>query len=173
MSIMDHEGFPGRREPAGPEGRRADAPAGLYFSRQGHWFHDGDRIFHEGLAGLLNRSVTRDASGALIVTTGRDRLTFVAEDAPLLLTRCAIDNGLVVSSTRGDAAPVSVVVVGADRRWRAPIGDLWGLMTRGVTQQLEALVDDDGAGGLVLRCGASLVPIREHDADWSAPPALS
>ena len=175
MSISDHEGFPGRRESAASvDGRRDDAPPGLFFSRQGHWFHDGDRIFHEGLAGLLHRSVARDDDGALIVTTGRDRLPCVAEDAPLIIHACDVgDDGVVAYSSRGDRVGVVVIVVGADGRWRAPLRGMWGLLTRSVMQQLEPLVDEADGGAMVLRCGTNTITLRSLDTDWGAAPALS
>jgi hypothetical protein len=173
MSILKHEGFPGRREPDNADGRRDDAPAGLFFSQSGHWFHDGDRIFHEGLAGLLNRSVTRADDGTLIVTTGRDRLPFVAEDAPLHIVGCVVaDDTAILHTARGDAVALEVVVVGDDHRFRAPIADLWGLMTRGVTQQLAARLDEDDDGVFVAGLSPR-VAVRRRQHQWQGHPHLS
>ena len=55
---------------------------GLYLDKAGNWFHDGDAVRHRRLEALLHRSVARDESGALVVTTGRDVLPFVCEDTP-------------------------------------------------------------------------------------------
>jgi hypothetical protein len=79
------------------EAFRADAPPGLFYSRHGDWFHDGDWVGHAGLSALLCRSVARAEpsleapEGALIVTTGRDVLPFLSEDAPLHAHEVLID----------------------------------------------------------------------------------
>ena len=165
------------------EARRPDAPAGLYFSRQGHWLHDGDRLFHERLSDLLHRHVRRDDAGGLIVTTGRDAVPFVCEDCPLVVRELRFDDvgdasiRLSDGTVEGLAGPI---VVGADDRWRVPVrdGTFWALLHRNSTQQLEALLDaGDGDGvvvgddaGLALRLGSRRIRMVTGDADWRAPP---
>jgi hypothetical protein len=76
---------------------------GLFLDGSGRWFHDGEPVRHARLAALLSRSIARAEDGSLIVTTGRDRLPFVALDTPLHVRTLrvsdgATDGGRVVSA---------------------------------------------------------------------------
>lgn len=151
------------------EARRPDAPAGLFFSRAGHWFHDGDRIFHAGLAGLLLRSVARADDGSLIVTTGRDTLPFVSEDAPLLAQRVDVDaDGFGLSLSNGRSARAGWLALGADHRLRAPVDDglFWALLSRSAGQSLEPLLEVDDDGAAFVAVGDRRHPVVALDADW-------
>jgi hypothetical protein len=64
-----------------------DAPGGLFLSRDGIFYQDGQRVRHARLAALLSRSIARDEAGALMVTTGRDRVRLSVEDAPFVVVR--------------------------------------------------------------------------------------
>lgn len=155
------------------EDARPDAPPGLFFSRYGHWFHDGDRILHAGLAGLLDRSVVRADDGGLIVTTGRDVLPFVAEDAPVIARRVDVtpDGLRLVLSTSTEEA-LSWLGLGEDHRLRAPVaqGRLWALLSRTAGQTLEPLleIDDDGRAWVIH--GDHRHPVVPLVADWRQPP---
>lgn len=159
------------------EDARPDAPAGLFFSRLGHWFHDGDRIFHAGLSGLLDRSVARADDDTLIVTTGRDVLPFEVEDAPLLVRRVdqASDGtvSLVLSTTA--SVPLTWLAMGSDDRLRAPVVEArcWALLSRNAGQALEPLlaIDDDGSAWVVA--GDVRHPVVHLDATWRQPPPAS
>jgi hypothetical protein len=136
------------------EDARPDAPAGLFFSRRGNWFHDGQRVFHRRLADLLCRSVVRDDAGHLIVTTGRDAVPFVSEDAPLIVRSVSVEgDGLQLSLSDGTTAPLEGSVrVGDDGRMRVALAArrLWALLSRSAQQGLEPhLVAEDR-----LACGA-------------------
>jgi hypothetical protein len=161
------------------EERRPDAPPGLFFSRAGHWFHDGDRIFHAGLAGLLHRSVARGDDGGLIVTTGRDTLPFVSEDAPLVARRVEVDDaGLHLSLSNGREAVVSWLALGSDHRFRAAVDDgaFWALLSRPAGQAIEPLLEVDDDDAVWVRVGDRRHPVVPLDADWqrrapTSPPA--
>lgn len=165
---------PSRAPQRALEEARRDAPPGLYFSRLGHWFHDGDRIFHDGLHGLLVRHVARAADGGLVVTTGRDVLPFVAEDCPVLVREATFTaHGLHLTLQDGreeDAA--GPVVVGADDRWRIPVrGDtLWALLPRAVCQGLWPHLEANDDGVSTLEVDGVVLPVVTGDADWSAAP---
>jgi hypothetical protein len=58
------------------------APAALWLSREGRWFHDGQAVAHERLCALLDRSI-QVKDGALVVSTGIDVMPFRCEDAPM------------------------------------------------------------------------------------------
>lgn len=146
-----------------PLTRRDDAPAGLFLSRAGRWYHDGDPVEHAGLEGLLHRSIARAADGSLIVTTGRDVVTFVAEDAPFIV-RTIEDDALVLSDdtrepliSAGHATAFFIDDVG---HVRCPVkqGAYWALMSRSATQILLALIDATGS--------LTLTPTQMRD--WSA-----
>ncbi len=157
------------------EDRREDVPAGLYFSRRGNWFHDGDRVFHVGLSSLLNRSVSRNSEGGLIVTTGHDVLPFVAEDAPLVVrsVECAADGEprLLLRLSTGEVEPlVGNVFRGNDERVRVVVGNgrFWALLARSAAQTLEPLLNDDG--DVVFGAQRHRL-VMLSGVDWSAVPA--
>ncbi len=151
------------------EDDRIDAPAGLFVSRRGNWFHDGNRIRHHGLTGLLDRSVARADDGALIVTTGRDVLPITCEDAPIFVRSLDVERRVVVLSTGEEAMP-GVIAGGDDRRWRSPCRGttMWALWTRAATQLAEPHLVEVGDDVMLL--GSRLVPLV---ADWSRVPTLS
>jgi hypothetical protein len=132
---------------------RADAPPGLFLSRGGAWFHDGQRVGHARLEALLHRSIVR-RDGALIVTTGRDVLPFVAEDAPLVVRRVIVEDqgqgrhAISLALSTGATVPLEgPLTMDPGGRLRAPVAALccWAIFARSAAQALEPLLDDDGA----------------------------
>ncbi|MCP4504559.1 MAG: hypothetical protein GY822_32025 [Deltaproteobacteria bacterium] len=164
---------------------RKDAPAGLFLSRKGNWFHDGDQLHHSRMCSLLHRSIERDDDD-LIVTTGRDRLSFVAEDAPY---RIKLIEKRVVSSTPSDvllgaqpsAAKECIVITCSDDEseilqrshvWATTAdgaiylsvksGRFWALLSSGAQQWLQPyLQEDDDGNGFHL----------SFPADWTSEPS--
>jgi hypothetical protein len=129
---------------------RADAPAGLFLARDGTWFHDGQAVDHERLAALLHRSIARDASGELVVTTGRDVLPFAVEDAPFLVRSISTEvDGLVLTLSDGSVEPLtgsSLCMDGAGRvHVRVKHGRFWALFSRTAAQALVSRIDHEGA----------------------------
>lgn len=158
----------------GIETRRADAPPGLFLSRRGAWYHDGDRVRHEGLEGLLTRSIARDPGGALIVTTGRDVLPFSVEDAPFLVRTLGPRGGpgdvtLVLSDGSVEDVDGRPFLMDDEGRVRCPVKDarFWALLSRSATQLLLELVDDEGR--IVTPRGATTLT-STPPRDWSEPP---
>lgn len=149
-----------------PTSTRPDAPRGLFLARDGTWFHDGRAIHHERLAALLHRSITRDDSGALIVTTGRDVLPFVAEDAPFVVRALHVGDARLTLSD-GTEEPLSApVYVDDDGRIRVRIkgGRFWAVLSRSAAQILMSGVDDDGAR---VHLAARTFPIVDTVHRWS------
>jgi hypothetical protein len=153
------------------EGDRPDAPPGLFFSRRGNWFHDGQRIRHERLAGLLSRSVDRDAAGALVVTTGRDTVPFVAEDAPLIVRMLVVDAEGITLHLSDDSSEHLAAAVCIDDAGsvRVPVrgGRFWALLSRGARQGLEPLFIDEGHLALGGRTWDVVVVDQRR---WDEPP---
>lgn len=155
------------------EESRADAPAGLFLSRRANWFHDQERVRHHRLAQLLTGSISRDLHGGLVVTTGRDTLPFVAEDAPLVVLSVDVDVGadsIIVLLSDQAREELGHVVVGSDHRLRTPVRDgaFWALFTRSAAQLLEPFVDGDA-----FVVGARRWPISPLSVDWARRPALA
>lgn len=156
------------------EDRRDDVPQGLYFSRRGNWFHDGDRVFHVGLSSLLNRSVTRDKDDNLIVTTGMDVLPFIAEDAPLVVRsveQVVVDgaHSLQLKLSTGVTEPlVGAITRGEDERLRVVVdsGRFWALLARSAAQTLEPLLNDKG----VVAVGEHRHPMVTATHEWAKKP---
>ena len=131
---------------------------GLFLSKEGRWFHDGDAVKHAGLEGLLHRSIARANDGSLIVTTGKDVLPFVAEDAPFIV-RTLEGDALVLSDGTREPIPDTLLIDDVGHI-RCPVkrGAYWGLMSRSATQILVALLDS--------ALPPTLTPTQMRD--WSA-----
>lgn len=155
---------------------RFDAPPGLFLSRDGAWFHDGQPVRHERLCALLSRSVARGEDGGLIVTTGRDRLPFAAEDAPLLVRTARADERsfrLVLSDeSEEELSPGTRVLIDEEGRIRSPVkgGRFWALWARPAAQALFARVVDEDAPRVQVAGGEVALVEERTPRDWSAAP---
>ncbi len=157
--------------------RRADAPEGLFLDADGRWFHDGDGVRHERLCALLNRSIARNESGELIVTTGRDVLPFIAERTPLLISTVRESAGrpvVVLSDQSEEAIEETKVVADESGAFFAVVkeGRFWARCARPAVQWLMGRLAADNAGGYRLDLERT-VPITVVDIekiDLSAPP---
>ena len=164
VHVSDDEGF--------EEDRRVDAPSGLFLSRRGAWYHDGTRVRHARLEALLHASIAREPHGGLIVTTGRDSLPFVSEDAPLqvrTLRHTPDDLVLLLSDGREEPVAGRAFFMDAAGRVRCAVrgGAFWALVSRSAGQTLLASLDAQGER--ILTPGRSC-PVREATlVDWTAP----
>ena len=154
--------------------RRADAPPGLFLARSGVWFHDGDRVGHKGLEALLHRAVARAPDGSLVVTTGFDRASFVAEDAPWHVRTIEGEELVFADGHREPCAGRTFWLDDEGRvRCASRAGPFWALLSRTATQLLLAHVEE-GSGGEPLRVALAggVCPLRlTSPRDWSAIPA--
>jgi hypothetical protein len=149
--------------------RRDDAPEGLFLARSGTWYHDGDRIAHQRLAALLSKSVARTDDGKLVVTTGRDVLPMVSEDAPYRVRTLAEDAVVLLDDSREPLTPSSVIAIDTQGRVRSVVkgGKAWALWSASATQVLGQRVDDDG----MLAVPGGRVEIQARDGeDWAGVP---
>ena len=151
---------------------RADAPPGLFLDRAGRWFHDGQRVGHRRLEALLHRSISRaSADDSLIVTTGRDRLPFIAEDAPLCVR--AFDSAAQSASLALSDGTVEAV---APRRFvvdrlgviRCPVHDgaFWAILSRSAAQILATYIEDDGTALRGPFTGCTIVEAPPDRTRW-------
>lgn len=124
----------------------------LSLDREGRWRHDGDVIRHARLAALLDRCIARDEEGRLIVTTGRDRLPFTSEDAPLRVKTARVEGGRLIQVLRDDREiPLtqdSALCMDDDGRVRTRVegprgGLFWALWERPATQALMPLLAEE------------------------------
>jgi hypothetical protein len=58
----------------------------IRIDREGRWFFRGEEITHRRTYLLYCRSLTRDASGRIILRIGREQCPVEAEDAPFVVT---------------------------------------------------------------------------------------
>lgn len=148
---------------------------GLWLSRAGEWFHDDLPVRHVRLSNLLTRSIARDENGGLIVTTGRDRLPFRAEDAPLVVRTIEFeDNHFRIQLSNGLEETLetnSYLCMDGVGRIRSVVGhnSFWALWSRSATQALIGRVDDSGTHILLPQ---GIVPLRHAhpEQDWSLRP---
>jgi hypothetical protein len=141
---------------------------GLWLSREGRWFFDGQAVEHERLSALLDRSMMRRGE-ALIVTTGMDVLAFDAEDAPLRVVAFDAGLGQLHFHTGGhEPMPLQVVVDDDGVVRSATTLGMWARWERRVAHQLASMVDEQGVvGGLAW--GAQLVA-ADPVTDWTSAP---
>lgn len=136
-------------------------------ARDGRWIHDGDPVRHARLCALLDRSIARDEQGGLMLTTGRDRLPFTSEDAPLRVKTALVDEKGLTQVLRDDRkeplTAASALCIDDDGRLRSRVsgprgGTFWALWERPAAQALMPFLqsgDDEvhvevGGGRLAL-----------------------
>ena len=159
---------------------RDGLPEGLYLSSSGSWFHDGSRIRHERLCQLLHRCIQRGAQGELQVSTGRDTLPFVAEDAPYLVRTTREELGVILLVlSNGNEEPLksdSKILMDSTGRIRVSVmeGQHWALLSRSATQSIVSRIKEDSEGDCYrIALGGNLQPrvlLCETQIDWSATP---
>ena len=150
---------------------------GLWLSRTGDWFHDDTPVRHVRLSNLLTRSIARDDEGGLIVTTGRDRLPFCAEDAPLLVRTVEEQGGrLLMHLSNGlieALVPDAYLCIDEEGRLRSVVAGqtFWALWSRSATQALLALMHDSGA---YVELPVGQLPLHQarSDRNWSVQPPI-
>lgn len=149
-----------------PTSTRPDAPRGLFLARDGTWYHDGQAIHHERLAALLHRSIARDDHGALVVTTGRDVLPFVAEDAPYVVRAIHVGDARLTLSDGSEEALAGPIYVDDDGRIRVRVkgGRFWAVLSRSAAQIVMSGVDEDGAR---VHLAARTFPIADAVHAWT------
>jgi hypothetical protein len=148
----------------------------LALDREGRWTHDGDVIRHARLCALLDRCVARDEDGGLIVTTGRDRLPFTSEDAPLRVKTARLDDGRLIQVLRdGREEPLtstSALCIDDQGRVRTRVegprgGTFWALWERPASQALMPLLRDDGTPHLDVTNQRIDVTVLDTRRDWT------
>ncbi len=148
---------------------RKDAPAGLFFSRHGTWYENGEAVTHEKLAALLSRCVARDDADALIITTGRDVRTFTAEDAPLI-GKALVGSTLRLSNEHDLTLAGATLRIDDNGAMRVPAGMFWAVLSRAAAHDVAALLEDDGATVRFADGARARVVADSASIDWSLPP---
>jgi hypothetical protein len=74
----------------------SEAP--IHIDREGRWFYQGVEIIHRKTYLLFSKSLTRDASGQILVKIGDEQCRVSVEDVPFVVkslrTKLAEDGGL-------------------------------------------------------------------------------
>lgn len=148
---------------------------GLWLSRAGDWFHDDMPVRHVRLCNLLTRSIARDEEGNLIVTTGRDRLPFCSEDAPLLVRTVEdTESSLKLHLSNGATEALSSqshLCMDRDGRIRSVVANrtFWALWSRSATQALLTRLHESGEY-VELPQGQLRLQQVISEQDWGLPP---
>jgi hypothetical protein len=116
--------------------------------------------------------VARDEHDRLIVTTGRDALPFVAEDAPLVV-RSVVVSADAVRLLLSDGTTTDLqgpVVVGGDDRMRMPVFSrrMWASFSRTAQRALEPYFVDEKC--LAFGNRNVVVVAAEADRGWDEVP---
>lgn len=154
---------------------RDDAPPGLFLSRAGTWYEDGEAVTHARLAALLSRSVAR-RDGRIVVTTGRDVRDVACEDAPYVARALLVDDaGARLLLSDETAEPLGDVRVDDDGVMRVAVkaGAFWAVLSRKAAHDVAALVQDDAdvsSGATLAWPGGRARLVRGPARDWTLPP---
>jgi hypothetical protein len=147
----------------------------LVLRQDGRWSHDGQILRHERLSALLHRSIARDEEGRLMLTTGRDRLSFESEDAPYSVrTARVVDDDLVLVLSDGSEerlAPGAELLIDEKGRVRSRVkgGAFWALWRKPATQALTASLEErQGELSLPLAGGRAPLVAIEGPRDWTS-----
>lgn len=153
-----------------------DQALDLRLTRSGVWCDGASAIRHRRLCALLDRSIARDEAGKLIVTTGRDVVPFLSDDAPLRVKTASLHAGQLVMTMR-DGRDLSLeagqeLCVDEEGRFRSRVpgprgGSFWALWERNAAQCLFPLLCDEGEVAVVLPTARLLLRTAVGDLDWT------
>jgi hypothetical protein len=168
MVMSEHDYVPSLNALLDRRGEPRAGRAGLWLSREGRWYFDGQPVVHERLSALLDRSMVRRDDG-LVVTTGIDTLPFASEDAPLRVVAWDLGQGLLTyHSGLTEAVPPVITIDALGIVRSASANGLWARWERRVAHQLATQVNEEGSLSL---SGAVVVLIAADLAtDWTAAP---
>jgi uncharacterized protein len=62
-------------------------PSGVFVDEEGDWYHEGSRIFRDGVLHLFLESLCMDSDGRYIIDCGGTRCTLDVADTPLVVSR--------------------------------------------------------------------------------------
>jgi hypothetical protein len=155
-------------------------PNGLFLTRDGSWFHDGQLVRHKRLSTLLHRSICRGDCGRLGVSTGLDFLFFQSEDAPFrILSWNQSKNGLsyrLSDDSEERLAEKGIIRIDAQGHMRTPVkqGQFWALLSRSATQYFHDKISptQNPACFQVIGTDARIQEINSPQL-WHDPPAFS
>jgi hypothetical protein len=120
MKPGDHPEF--FRFPA-PEGRSRESTIRL--DAEGHFWHDGRRVDHAGLAAAFHSWITRHPDdGRYILTNGYDWTYFIVDDAPFVVRSVRVEGDraiLVLSDGTEEPWSPEASRVGADAGLYVPV----------------------------------------------------
>jgi len=70
-------------------------PAKMFLSKDGEWYHEGEKITHPRILEKLNRSLKREGDD-YYVTIGYERCRVLVEDAPYMVKGVREDEGRLI-----------------------------------------------------------------------------
>jgi hypothetical protein len=85
--MKGNEEYPGKEAPQSPQ----IPSSGIFVDEEGDWYHEGNKLFREGVLHLFLESLTIDADGRWIIDCGGTRCTLDVADTPLVIAR--VDRG--------------------------------------------------------------------------------
>jgi hypothetical protein len=97
VTDQDNTGLNESAESAAGAVVSAGIPAGfsreskIHIDREGHFWHNGERIEHRGLSEGFARWIARDDSGRWILRNERDWCFITVEDAPLVVSTARVE----------------------------------------------------------------------------------
>jgi hypothetical protein len=77
------EDTPKKEAPQSPE----IPPSGVFVDEEGDWYHEGNKIFREGVLHLFLEGLCMDKEGRYIIDCGGTRCTLDVADTPLVVAR--------------------------------------------------------------------------------------
>lgn len=145
-------------EPGIPAGFSRESK--IRIDRDGHFWHEGERIEHKGLAQGFARWIARDDSGRWILRNDLDWCFITVDDAPLVANSATVnhdDSTVVLHLSDGTEGPLrldTLLLRGEDRLYCTVHSA--GILTRFSRAAAFAVLDNVSLtdGHLTLRVGA-------------------
>ncbi len=152
----------------------------IRIDRDGHVWHAGDRVTHEGLERALLTWVDVDDAGRYVMRNRFDWCFVTVDHTPLVVRSVIFEDGpsgrvdALLSDGSTEVLDVSSVQVDPDGRVYASVrgGRLLASFDRQAAFKFLECVDADARGAMTFRRGATATKLRQLEAGQTLLPPL-
>jgi len=135
----------------------------MFLSKDGEWYHEGEKITHPGILEKLNRNLKWESDG-YYVTIGYERCKVQIEDAPYLVKGVREQGGsllLELSDFTEETLEPSTIKIGKKNIPYARVKKTrdWAKFTRPAYYQLARNLVENSDGSLALEIGGKTYPL--------------
>jgi hypothetical protein len=168
-AMKRNEDTPGKEVPQSPQ----IPPSGIFVDEEGDWYHEGNKLFREGVLHLFLESLCIDADGRYIIDCGGTRCTLEVADTPLVVAR--VDRKPHLGDPDKEVITIlfrhlpdeeeldpQTLYVGTNNviYCRVRSGRFPARFSRPAYYQLASWVEEDGEGGFFLELNGLRYPVK-------------